>query len=842
MIRYNVDKKELLMLNGEAALAILSIQGWAFSDSEDEIDFEINTVVPCRITRYSREDVDREFKNIIKSSFVGFTIEIVLYRNVSKFLFEIIENSGERVEVKIDIDGKKILTRKLKETYNEWKRKTNLMDNKGEISDKVKSIMLSGQIAGKLYYNFDDIVYVQACDEVLLRGWQVAMEGENKIEFKSASVNVKDAFMRRDVNELFGLNSKKNGFEYRLALKKDNCIIVKIQNVVVGQIKIWFPIDGIKGNIFNGKTSWTKENQKEYLKRYGKIGTEFKKRESEIFVQESMMNTRPYSGEKVRWDKKTKNCNLSILVAVNSEIYIQKLLNSFKNLTFEDLELVLVGKKKLLEKINCDRNVNKVICDSSEKEKLMLEAYYAAKKEYVLFMDQEDSFEECFISYIADMCSRGYEFVYSDYDLVYKGEGIVRVNRTENFRETENIPYIFTALVFRRKLIGNAKDLKQISDKLKNMKNGVHNVLVMFHYHEVENSWNESPTKAIAFYLTQYHITEENNKWWGDGFTEWKNVKRAYPMFREHDQPRIPTELGYYDLVEDKSIQYQQVNLAKQFGIYGFCYYYYWFEGKRLLRKPLDQFVQNTELDLPYCICWANETWSKRWDGLESEILMQQVHNEKTDIEFMYDIIPMLQDKRYIKVDGKPLLLVYRFELFPTPYQTINRWRDICRKEGVGEIHIAVVQAFDTVDHRIYGADSSVEFPPHKIHAIPNIRINDTLEEENVDFNGNVYSYKRVVENMSTIQRRDYNLFPGSMLKWDNTARRLTESNVFHEFSPELYRRWLIKNHHYTKLYNSENIMFINAWNEWAEGSYLEPDETYGDELLRITKEVVCMK
>lgn len=160
-------------------------------------------------------------------------------------------------------------------------------------------------------------------------------------------------------------------------------------------------------------------------------------------------------------------------------------------------------------------------------------------------------------------------------------------------------------------------------------------------------------------------------------------------------------------------------------------------------------------------------------------------------------------------------------------------------EEGVGDIHVSIVQSFGMVDHRVYGADSSVEFPPHKI--VGNL-INDEILPEGSEFSGNIYSYKEIVDNLSVIRKRDYNMITGSMMRWDNTARRLTESNIFAHFEPELYRKWLLRNHYYTKIYNPSNLTFVNAWNEWAEGTYLEPDETYGTRLLEISKEVSSYK
>lgn len=844
MVKYNIDKSEINLKDEPQKCMVLSVFGWAYSDKEKDIDITVDTDLPYRVEMYNREDVQSSFDDI-KSSYCGFTIEVVLHGNCKSIPLRIREIGEKQEEITVDIYNKDIASQKKRLQLSSLKHK-HLAEylNAGK-NIKINKYVIMGNLQGKVYYNIDEIVYINAFKEVVLRGWQVALQGANKIDFNGAKINAADITERADVKEVFGIDDKvlKNGFDYRVAVVSDNNITMNVVNDFIGKIKVCLPIDSIDGGVLDESYHLDKDTISEYKVKYGDENIEHKKKEKETYFQEAIMNTRPYVAVDEQYVSDTKECNISIVIAVNSKKYVDDIINKFESLDYNGLQFVLAGNNDLIKTLDIKgKNIVLVDSASSDKEELIISGYNKATNKYVLIMDQEDDFDESFIAYLTDTFAQGYEYIYADYDLTYDGEQIVRVNRVDNFLEKENSPLSIVACVFDKSSVGSVEKYAQLIEKLKKCKKAFHCDKIFYHYNSVEDSWGAEPTKSIAFYLTQYHITEENNKWWGEGFTEWMNVKRGYPMFEGHDQPRIPTGQGYYDLVEDKTAQYKQIDLAKQFGIYGFCYYYYWFEGKRLLRKPLDQFVENHELDLPYCICWANETWSKRWDGKEHEILMQQVHNEQTDRDFIYDVIPMLKDERYIKIDGKPILLIYRFELFPAPNKTIKLWREICKKEGVGDIHIAIVQAFDAVDHRIYGADSSVEFPPHKINGIPNIMINDELQNVNEDFEGRVYSYKRIVENLSTIEKREYNLYPGSMLKWDNTARRLTTSNVFHEFTPELYRRWLIKNHHYTRLYNDENIMFINAWNEWAEGSYLEPDETYGTKLLEITSEVCKSK
>ena len=341
--------------------------------------------------------------------------------------------------------------------------------------------------------------------------------------------------------------------------------------------------------------------------------------------------------------------------------------------------------------------------------------------------------------------------------------------------------------------------------------------------------------KVICFYLPQFHPIPENDKWWGKGFTEWTNVQPAKVQFEGHYQPRIPGELGYYNPL-DFGVQKRQVELAKLYGIGGFCFYFYWFAGKRLLETPIENYVQDSSLDLPFCLCWANENWSRRWDGLDSQILIAQEHSQEDDLAFIKHVAKYMVDARYIRIDGKPLLVVYRPNLLPSASKTAERWRQWCKKNGVGEIYLAYTQSFEVVDPSIYGFDAAIEFPPN--NSAPPI-VTDSVKPLTDDFDCTVYDWRIFVERSEHYQKPPYTLFRGVCPAWDNTARRKNKSAVFVNNTPSLYQKWF-ENAINDTLENQTNqdecLVFVNAWNEWAEGAYLEPDARNGYAWLQATR------
>jgi lipopolysaccharide biosynthesis protein len=336
--------------------------------------------------------------------------------------------------------------------------------------------------------------------------------------------------------------------------------------------------------------------------------------------------------------------------------------------------------------------------------------------------------------------------------------------------------------------------------------------------------------RVITFYLPQFHPIPENDGWWGEGFTEWTNVRKAHPNFLGHYQPHVPSELGYYDL-RGSDVQEAQAALARLHGIHGFCYYYYWFNGRRLLERPLEAMLARGRPEFPFCVCWANENWTRRWDGLDHEILLAQRYSLEDSRAFMRELLPVLEDRRYIRVHGRPLLLIYRSDAIPELAATVALWREEARRGGIGELYLVAALTSWRGDPAAFGFDAAVEFPPHG-HAATSVA--HACDFTNPGFTGMVWSYRSYVAQMLLQPQPDFKLFRTLMPAWDNTPRRQDAGTIFVGSSPEVFGYWLeqVVAQTRSRFAGDERLVFINAWNEWGEGCHLEPDERYGRQYL----------
>lgn len=362
----------------------------------------------------------------------------------------------------------------------------------------------------------------------------------------------------------------------------------------------------------------------------------------------------------------------------------------------------------------------------------------------------------------------------------------------------------------------------------------------------------KSDLRLIAFYLPQFHPIIENDKFWGKGFTEWTNVSKAIPQFLGHYQPHLPSDLGFYNLTDVKVIE-RQVEMAKSFGISGFCFHYYWFSGKRVLEKPLNLFLENKDLNIEFCICWANENWTRKWDGLDDDILLSQEHNSDDDERIFSDWLPLFRDERYIKTpDGKPIVIIYRPSLLKNPSKTVARWRNLARENGLPDLFLMTTN-FASQDF-MHDFDALVEFPPHGLIDFlkdGTVKLcGESLEEPksnlrtviNPNYKGNIVDIHNCFKSKEFLADKDYPIVRTVFPSWDNEARKPGRGTSFINLTPNDFSSWLKEASNKTLQLGYKNrtrLVFINAWNEWAEGAHLEPDQKYGFTFLNKVARVV---
>lgn len=364
--------------------------------------------------------------------------------------------------------------------------------------------------------------------------------------------------------------------------------------------------------------------------------------------------------------------------------------------------------------------------------------------------------------------------------------------------------------------------------------------------------------KILALYLPQFHAIPENDKWWGKGFTEWVNVKKAKPLFEGHYQPRTPLNHNYYNLL-DNSVKKWQIDLAKKYGIYGFCVYHYWFCGKKLLEKPMEQYLEDKSLDFPFCFCWANEHWSNAWVSGENKILMAQNFEDREDWDnHFYYMLPFFRDKRYIKEDGKPLYVIYLPNIIGPLNEMLDRWQELAKQNGLPGIKFISQSPFWHLDNSVDKSrfDYAIEFQPSMINHLEkgkkgalwirskaklSLFLQNTLHLYIKLPKRKVHksSYDEKWKQVLAIHPQNDTCIPGAFVDWDNTPRKAERGEVYVGASPEKFKYYFdLQVKHVKKEYKTDWLVMF-AWNEWAEGGILEPTERYGTAYLEAIRDVL---
>lgn len=336
--------------------------------------------------------------------------------------------------------------------------------------------------------------------------------------------------------------------------------------------------------------------------------------------------------------------------------------------------------------------------------------------------------------------------------------------------------------------------------------------------------------RIVAFYLPQFHQIPENDEWWGEGFTEWVNVRRARPQFDGHPQPRVPVA-GEYDLT-GPGVLTTQAAQARESGVDAFSIYFYWFDGKRLLEGPLESYRQDPDL-LPYCISWANENWTRRWDGKENEVLMPQTYAAGFAEEIFDEWFPHFSAPHYLRHQGRPLIMLHRADLVPNLPSVVRTWRRLALDRGLPGLYVVGAETKPGLDPRTLGVDAIAEFPPVGANTLQTAQLRP-LRGVEPSFRGRLLSYDRLVGRYMSRPTPPFTRHRGVAPMWDNTARRGRNATIFVGSTPSRFREWVTAAlQDERRLRGDEGLLFINAWNEWAEGAYLEPDTAHGDAYLR---------
>jgi len=358
--------------------------------------------------------------------------------------------------------------------------------------------------------------------------------------------------------------------------------------------------------------------------------------------------------------------------------------------------------------------------------------------------------------------------------------------------------------------------------------------------------------RLLAFYLPQYHPIPENDGWWGKGFTEWTNVAKAQSLFKGHYQPHLPADLGFYDL-RVPEVREQQADLAREAGIEGFCYWHYWFGGKQLLERPFNEVLASGKPDFPFCLAWANQTWTGIWHGAPDRVLIEQTYPGESDHRAHFDaLLPAFKDDRYIKVDGKPLFVIYKPKYLPDASGFIDLWQELARSAGLKGLFIVGVLN-DTQRDAEFASNGFDAFTlsrlPISVGSKNQSILSAKLEKSTKRMNNfirkilnrpHMFDFRRTTLMKLNPEVFKEKYFPCVISNWDNTPRSGVNGYVGTNSSPELFHQLMMEAVEVVNDYPDEQkIIFIKSWNEWAEGNYLEPDRKYGKAYLRALKEIM---